>query len=72
MSIAIAHMSLEFVKQQQRDLMAKRAESRVHELESIRKLILRKRIREYSNLIEFFFSFQLFLAGAFLAALYYS
>jgi hypothetical protein len=72
MSISIAHMSLEIVKQQQRDILAKRAEARVHELESIRKVILRKRIREYSNMIEFFFSFQLLLAGAFIAALYYA
>lgn len=70
--MSIAHMSLEFVKQQQRDILAKRAEARVHELESIRKLILHKRIRECSNLIEFFFSFQLFLAGAFIAALFYA
>jgi hypothetical protein len=72
MSISIAHMSIEIIKQQQRDIIAKRAESRIHELESIRKVILRKRIRECSNMIEFFFSFQLFLAGAFIAALYYA
>jgi len=72
MSIAVAHMSIEIIKQQQRDLIAKRAESRIRELESIRNVILRKRIRECSNLVEFFFSFQIFLAGAFIAALYYA
>jgi hypothetical protein len=72
MSIAIAHMSIEIIKQQQRDLIAARADKRANELDSIRKVILRKRIQDQTNLIEFFFSFQVFLAGAFISALYYA
>lgn len=69
MAISVAHMSLEFVKQEQRDIMAQRAEKRVQELETVRKVIQRKKD---ATLIEFFFAFQLFLAGAFVSALYYA
>jgi len=72
MSIAVAHMSIEIIKQQQRDLIAKRADKRAQELESIRNRILRKQDHNLNRFIEFFFSFQIFLAGAFIAALYYA
>jgi len=71
MSISIAHMSLEMVKQPHYNI-SKLAEDRVNELGSIRKIILRKRLREHSNLIEFFFAFQFLLACAFIVALCYA
>ena len=72
MSIAIAHMSLEIVKQQQRDLIAARADKRVQELIYLRNSIVRKRLQDNSNLVDFFFAFQIFLAGAFITALFYT
>ena len=72
MSIAIAHMSLEFVKQQQRDIIAARADKRAQELIYLRNTIIRKRIHDNSNLVDFFFAFQIFLAGAFIAAFCYA
>lgn len=69
MAISVAHMSLEFVKQEQRDIMTQRAEKRVQELQAVRNVIQRKKD---ATLIEFFFAFQLFLAGAFVSALYYA
>jgi hypothetical protein len=70
MSISIAHMSLELVKHQPLDNMSKRAVDRVNELETIRKIIQRKHLREHYNFIDFFFAFQFFLVGAFIALCY--
>ena len=71
--MSFANMSIEIVKQQQRDLMAARADKRALELDSIRNLILRKRFHRTTDfIVECLFSLQLFLAGAFLTALYYS
>lgn len=73
MSIAVAHMSIESIKQQQRDLIAKRADKRAQELIYLRNVILRKRFHRTTDfIVECIFSFQLFLAGAFVSALYYS
>ena len=69
MALSVAHMSIEIVKQQQRDIMAQRANTRVMELQAARNVILRKKD---ATLIEFFFAFQLFLAGAFVTAMYYA
>ena len=69
MALSVAHMSIEIVKQQQRDIMAQRANTRVMELQAARNVILRKKD---ATLIEFFFAFQLFLAGTFVTAMYYA
>jgi len=69
MAISVAHMSLESVKQEQRDIMAQRANKRAQELDNIRKVIQRKKD---AALIEFFFAFQLFLAGAFVTAMWHA
>ena len=73
MALSVAHFNmyskLEFVKQEQRDIMAQRANTRVMELQAARNVILRKKD---ATLIEFFFAFQLFLAAAFVTAMYYA
>jgi hypothetical protein len=69
MALSVAHMSIEIVKQEQRDIMAQRANTRVQELQAARNVILRKK---NAALIEFFFAFQLFLAAAFVTAMYYA
>ena len=69
MALSVAHMSIESVKQEQRDIMALRAEKRAQELEYMQRVIHRKKD---SALIDFFFAFQIFLAGAFLSALFYA
>jgi hypothetical protein len=69
MAISVAHMSIEHVKQEQRDIMQKRANKRAQELDNIRKVIQRKKD---AALIEFFFAFQLFLAGAFVTAMWHA
>jgi demethoxyubiquinone hydroxylase (CLK1/Coq7/Cat5 family) len=70
MALSVAHMSIELVKQEQRIIIAKRAEQRAKKLQVIYNVIQRK--RDNSNLVEFFFAFQVFLAGAFVSALYYA
>ncbi len=66
-------MSIELVKQQQRDLMSERADKRAQELIYLRNVIQRKRFHRTTDfIVECIFSFQLFLAGAFISALYYS
>ena len=70
MALSVAHMSIELVKQEQRIIIAKRAEQRAKELQVIYNVIQRK--RDNSNLVDFFFAFQVFLAGAFVSALYYA
>ena len=62
-------MSLESVKQQQRDIIQQRAEKRAQELDYMYRVVHRKKD---STLIEFFFAFQVFLAGAFISAMYYA
>jgi hypothetical protein len=71
MAISVAHMymSLESVKQEQRNIMAQRAEKRVQELQAVRKVIQRKKD---SAIFEYIFFFQLFLVGAFVSAMYYA
>ena len=73
MALSVAHFNmysqLESVKQQQRDIMAQRAEKRAQELEYMQRVVHRKKD---SALIEFFFAFQVFLAGAFISAMYYA
>lgn len=73
MALSVAHFNmysnLEIVKQEQRNIMAQRANTRAMELQAVRKVIQRKKD---STLIEFFFAFQLFLAGAFVTAMYYA
>jgi len=69
MALSVAHMSIEAVKQEQRNFIAIRANKRAQELDNLRKVILRKKD---AALIEFFFAFQLFLAGAFLTAMWHS
>jgi hypothetical protein len=70
MALSVAHMSIELVKQEQRIIMAQRAEQRAKELQVIYNVIQRK--RDNANLVDFFFAFQVFLAGAFVSALYYA
>ena len=69
MALSVAHMSIEAVKQEQRNFIAIRANKRAQELDNLRKVILRKKD---AALIEFFFAFQLFLAAAFLTAMWHS
>jgi hypothetical protein len=69
MAISVAHMSLEFVKQEQRNIIAMRANKRALELDKLRKVIQRKKD---AALVEFFFAFQLFLAGAFITAMWHA
>ena len=49
--------------------MAQRANKRAQELDYMRKVIQRKKD---AALIEFFFAFQVFLAGAFITALWHA
>ncbi len=69
MALSVAHMSIEHVKQEQRNIIAMRANKRAQELDNIRKVIQRKKD---AALIEFFFAFQMFLAGAFLTAFWHA
>jgi hypothetical protein len=69
MALSVAHMSLEIVKQQQRDIMKTRAIKRAQELDALRKVIHRKK---NDALIEYFFAFQVFLAGAFITAMWHA
>ena len=69
MALSVAHMSIEHVKQEQRNIIAMRANKRAQELDNIRKVIQRKKD---AALIEFFFAFQLFLAGAFVTAMWHA
>jgi hypothetical protein len=69
MAISVAHMSLEFVKHEQRNIIAMRANKRALELDKLRKVIQRKKD---AALVEFFFAFQLFLAGAFITAMWHA
>jgi hypothetical protein len=69
MALSVAHMSIEAVKQEQRNFIAIRANKRAQELDYMRKVIQRKKD---AALIEFFFAFQLFLAGAFLTAMWHA
>jgi len=67
MSISIAHM-IEMVHHKS-EKMSKRAEDHMSE---VRSIILRKRLREHSNFIDFFFAFQFVLAGAFIVSMCYA
>jgi len=71
MAISVAHfiMSLESVKQEQRIIMQKRADKRAQELEQIRIVIHRKKD---SDILEYIFTFQVFLVGALVASLWYA
>ena len=73
MAISVAHFNmysqLESVKQEQRDIMAMRAEKRVQELQAVRNVIQRKKD---SAIFEYIFFFQIFLVGAFVSAMYYA
>lgn len=69
--MSFAHMSIEIVKQQQRDLIAERADKRAQELIYLRNVIHRKRFHRTTDfIVECIFTFQLFLAGAFISALW--
>jgi hypothetical protein len=71
--MSFAHMSIEIVKQQQRDLMAQRADKRAQELIYLRNVIQRKRFHRTTDfVVECIFTLQLFLAGAFISALWYA
>ncbi len=69
MALSVAHMSIEHVKQEQRNIIAMRANKRAQELDYMRKVIRRKKD---AALIEFFFAFQVFLAGVFITALWHA
>jgi hypothetical protein len=69
MAISVAHMSIESVKQEQRDIMAQRAEKRAQELEYMYRVVHRKKD---SAIFDYIFFFQVFLAGTFVSAIYYA
>lgn len=73
MALSVAHFNmlsqLDAAKLEQRIIMQKRVDKRVQELEAVRKIVQRKKD---AALIEFFFAFQVFLAGAFISALWYA
>lgn len=69
MALSVAHMSIEHVKQEQRNIIAMRANKRAQELDYMRRVIQRKKD---AALIEFFFAFQVFLAGVFITALWHA
>ena len=73
MAISVAHFimfsKVELVKQEQRDIMALRADKRANELQALRKVIHRKKD---SDILDYIFFFQVFLVGTFVSAMYYA
>jgi hypothetical protein len=73
MALSVAHCimfsKVELVKQEQRDIMAQRAEKRAKELQYMRRVIHRKKD---SDILDYIFFFQVFLVGTFVSAMYYA
>jgi hypothetical protein len=73
MALSVAHSimfsKIELIKQEQRDIMALRADKRAKELQALRKVIHRKKD---SDILEYIFFFQVFLVGTFVSAMYYA
>ena len=73
MALSVAHCimfsKVELVKQEQRDIIAQRAEKRAQELQYMQRVIHRK--KDY-GILEYIFFFQVFLVGTFVSAMYYA
>jgi len=73
MAISVAHFNmysqLESVKQEQRDIIQKRAEKRAQELDYMYRVVHRKKD---SAILDYIFFFQVFLAGTFVSAMFYA
>jgi hypothetical protein len=73
MALSVAHCimfsKIELVKQEQRDIIALRADKRAKELQALHKVIHRKKD---SDILEYIFFFQVFLVGTFVSAMYYA
>ena len=73
MSISVAHMDLAFVKKQQRDMLSQRADKRAQELIYLRNVAQRKHSHPTTDfVVDCIFTFQVFLIGDFVSALWYA